>query len=565
MKGTKHISRILKRGALTTGLFMSCGFGHGCSGQDELGSAADLQGAQPEDVDSHSDPLYISSGNLWPGRIIRVCFEPGFPSPERTWARHVLKGQRSWEDAARVNFVGFGTCAQGEAGIRIQPDEVNYASSLGPRDAVVRVHLKVGDDISCLFDPPVSDEQCFKQVVLHEFGHALAFAHERTRSDTPTACPAPSGETPGDLPWGPWDAQSIMITWGGGGACLPSEDLSSYDRRGANRVYGTREGDTPRLGDFNGDGRSDLLCHNATGDGKQAYLADSNGQFSGINWSITLNWCAHDTAKLFKGDFNGDGRTDLLCHDVSHGKKWIDYATSAGVFNGTDWSRSATGCNGIHDELHIGDVNGDGKDDLICHDRLDGDTWIDYADSNGRFSTPDSTVSSAWCAQPTRRLFTGDFNGDGRTDRLCHDMVSGSKWIDLASSSGEYGTTDLPATPSWCSQPSGQVYVGDFNADGRDDLLCQDTRTGTKQIDYADTVGQLSGTDWSTTTAWCGAGIERLYVGDFNNDNRDDLLCHNIRSGTKEIDYADSNGRFGGPNWDNSNANWCGFDQFLLR
>ena len=32
--------------------------------------------------------------------------------------------------------------------------------------------------------------------------------------------------------------------------------------------------------------------------------------------------CNHPTAQLFLGDFNGDGRTDLLCHDTASGRKW---------------------------------------------------------------------------------------------------------------------------------------------------------------------------------------------------------------------------------------------------
>ncbi|WXH31973.1 hypothetical protein WA016_05953 [Myxococcus stipitatus] len=40
-----------------------------------------------------------------------------------------------------------------------------------------------------------------------------------------------------------------------------------------------------------------------------------------------MGWCHHSGSQLLTGDFNGDGRADLLCHDVSSGTKWFAYST----------------------------------------------------------------------------------------------------------------------------------------------------------------------------------------------------------------------------------------------
>ena len=41
--------------------------------------------------------------------------------------------------------------------------------------------------------------------------------------------------------------------------------------------------------------------------------------------------------QLLIGDFNGDGRDDILCHQMSNGYKWISLAESDGSFSHTSW------------------------------------------------------------------------------------------------------------------------------------------------------------------------------------------------------------------------------------
>jgi len=49
----------------------------------------------------------------------------------------------------------------------------------------------------------------------------------------------------------------------------------------------------------------------------------------GTSWSDDMGWCSHAGHELHVGDFNGDKRVDLLCHDTK-GKKWISYASKVG-------------------------------------------------------------------------------------------------------------------------------------------------------------------------------------------------------------------------------------------
>jgi hypothetical protein len=44
------------------------------------------------------------------------------------------------------------------------------------------------------------------------------------------------------------------------------------------------------------------------------------------DWERNMGWCYHDGAQLHIGGFNGDGKDDLLCHETNTGYKWIAYS-----------------------------------------------------------------------------------------------------------------------------------------------------------------------------------------------------------------------------------------------
>ena len=132
-------------------------------------------------------------------------------------------------------------------------------------------------------------------------------------------------------------------------------------------------------GDFNGDGHVDILCHD-TQTGKKWIYYGSNTGYSGIGWENEMSWCNHYRTTLYVGDFNGDGKTDILCHD-GNGQMWIAYANNAGAFTSSDWRARKDFCKCQGCSLCIGDFNMDGKSDLLCQPY-----WLmAYANSDGNF------------------------------------------------------------------------------------------------------------------------------------------------------------------------------------
>ncbi|WP_434418080.1 FG-GAP-like repeat-containing protein [Nannocystis pusilla] len=290
------------------------------------------------------------------------------------------------------------------------------------------------------------------------------------------------------------------------------------------------------VGDLDGDGRDDMLCHDQAGN-KWVTLADSSGQFTQDTWFSPMGWCVGEAAQLFLGDFDGNGRKDMLCHE-SAGTDSVALADEFGRFSATAWSAPTSWCSGEGARLFVGDFNGDRRDDTLCHGPQ-GSTAISFADPSGAFSGEDWSAPLDWCRHEGAQLFVGDFNGDGRDDLLCHDPA-GDKRVALADPSGHFSGESWHSPMAWCHHAGAQLFIGDFNGDGRDDMLCHD-QAGSKWVALADESGQFPQNSWNVEMGWCAHA--ELHVGKFNQDARSDMLCHD-KSGYKWISNAREDGSF---------------------
>jgi len=285
--------------------------------------------------------------------------------------------------------------------------------------------------------------------------------------------------------------------------------------------------------DFNGDGRSDILWRSNAGQ-----LSDWLGQASGgfvTNDTNAMTGAPTNWHVVGTGDFNGDGRSDILWRsDSGQLSDWL--ANANGSFAGND----ANAMTQVSTSWHVagtGDFNGDGRSDILW--RSDSGQLSDWlANANGGFASNDANAMSG---APTswKVAGTGDFNGDGRTDILWrNDNGQLSDWLGQAN--GGFASNDANAMTG--APTSWHVAgTGDFNGDGRTDILW---RNDAGQL--SDWLGQANGGFAANdANALTGAPTSWHVVetGDYNGDGRDDILWRND-SGQLSNWLANANGGF---------------------
>ncbi|MFN2472633.1 MAG: FG-GAP repeat domain-containing protein, partial [Sphingomicrobium sp.] len=114
-------------------------------------------------------------------------------------------------------------------------------------------------------------------------------------------------------------------------------------------------------GDFNGDGRADVLWRNEGGTISD-WLGTASGGFS-INDGTALTQVSTDWHIIGRGDFNGDGKDDMLWrNDNGTLSDWL--GNSSGGFTINDGVALQNVPNSWH-VVGTGDFNNDGKDDIL--------------------------------------------------------------------------------------------------------------------------------------------------------------------------------------------------------
>jgi len=141
------------------------------------------------------------------------------------------------------------------------------------------------------------------------------------------------------------------------------------------------------------------------------------------------------------GDFNGDGRDDILWrHDSGQITAWLGTATggfvnnhaNSSATNSLNWTIAGTG-----------DFNGDGRDDILWRNSTGAVTnWLGTA--SGGFVSNDSNalaqMASSWAI-----VGTGDYNGDGRDDILWRN-ANGALTDWLGKANGGFAVNDVAAS-----------------------------------------------------------------------------------------------------------------------
>lgn len=258
------------------------------------------------------------------------------------------------------------------------------------------------------------------------------------------------------------------------------------------------------MADVNEDGDLDLISTSMAAGGAFVSLGNGDGSFaSSVSYAMGTQ-----TYGVTVSDFDGDGHLDIAAVDDIGQTLYIAKGNGDGTFGAAiSYASNANPRN----MLSV-DVDGDGDLDIVVANRIaaSGAATVFLSNGNGTFAEGVSYHAGL----DTRRIRTGDFNGDGIADLLAINILSAP---GLLLGNGD-GTFKAEIT-ILAGMVAAEGTVADFNGDGYADVALTKGSASEMQI----LLGNGDGTFNAEISMFFPGGSRPVEAADFNNDGILDL------------------------------------------
>jgi hypothetical protein len=302
------------------------------------------------------------------------------------------------------------------------------------------------------------------------------------------------------------------------------------------------------VADLNGDGMPDLIVANQQSNSVSVLLNTTAPGAVTPTFANRVDFAVGNRPdSVAVADLNGDGKPDLVVANYNDNTVSVLLnTTTTGAATPTFAPKVDFATGTSPSSVAIGDLNGDGKPDIVVANRNNGaiSVLLNNTPTGSAAisftSYTNFTTGSGSGSGPTS-VAIGDFNGDGKPDIVVANQFAYNVAVFInATAPGAATPTFAPRVDFTTQGPPNFVAVADFNGDGKPDIvftsiggdgggagasvLLNTTKTGAATPTFANPVNFAPGYQPRAVT-----------VGDFNGDGRPDLAVANYGSNSVSV------------------------------
>jgi len=296
--------------------------------------------------------------------------------------------------------------------------------------------------------------------------------------------------------------------------------------------------------DVDGDGRTDLLVANSGASSVAIFRQAQPAQF-GAGQALGGGVPTPGLAGLAVADLDDDGDLDLVTADAGDGTLALFGQLSPTVFPSAPAQKLAAGGPGAGTSaVTPGDVNGDGRVDLFAVNEAAGELRLFLQEPSGFPELPSQVLADG--LDGPAQLALGDLNGDGRDDVACALAGGDELALFLQTPSGYPSGPDARLGDASSTAGPRSVAAADLDGDGDLDLVSANTGGDDLAVfhqtsaNFAAAPGLILGGPASTPSP------TSVRAGDLDGDGRLDLLSTNAGANGLALFLQTSGGSFSG-------------------
>ncbi|HET9630293.1 MAG TPA: FG-GAP-like repeat-containing protein [Novosphingobium sp.] len=271
-------------------------------------------------------------------------------------------------------------------------------------------------------------------------------------------------------------------------------------------------------------------------DGWRSFRHSTAGPAFIANFNPAFGWASQDQYPRHVADVNGDGYADIVGFGIAG--VLVSFGSAGGSFTGAavklaDYGQNSGWAtdNGFHREL--ADVNGDGRADILGFGFAG--TLVSFARADGTFSgattgIADFGVNQGWANQNGFARTVGDVNGDGKADLVGFGYAGAL--VALGNGDGTFkpvntAIVNFGVNQGWSSDDAFHRAVADVNGDGRADIVgfgIAGTYVALANADGTFANAQLVLNDFGANQGWASNDSFSRLVADVNGDHIADIV-----------------------------------------